>query len=65
MKNITVEDLAGNALSMACAHIQDELGIKTGDIAGIYFASEEGEEVLHIFKKYIEREIFYKGLPND
>ena len=35
-----IDDLAGNALSQACAYIQDALGVKTGDTAGLFFSGE-------------------------
>ena len=31
-----VRDLAGDALNVACKHIQDIIGVETGDLAGMY-----------------------------
>jgi len=33
-----IQDLSENALHEACRHIQDALGVKTGDVGGIFFS---------------------------
>ena len=52
-----VKELAWDALNAACKHIQDELGIKTGDVAGMFFSGPNGDDVLRIFEEYAEAEI--------
>jgi hypothetical protein len=55
-KELVVQD----ALNKACAYIQDQVGQKTGDIAGLFFTGEK-EDVIHgIFMQYLEREIACK-----
>lgn len=60
-----IEDLAGNALSQACAYIQDELGVKTGDLAGLFLTGEPQDTIESILRDYIRREIEFKELPTD
>jgi len=60
-----IEDLAGNALSEACAYIQDKLGVKTGDLAGLFFTGEPQDIIESILQDYIRREIEFKELPID
>ena len=38
MTNEDVRDLAGDALNVACKHIQDIIGVETGDLAGMTLA---------------------------
>jgi len=60
-----IEDLAGNALSHACAYIQDQMNIKTGDIAGLFFSGENLEVIESILQDYIKMEVQFKELPTD
>lgn len=46
-----------DALDAAARHIQDQLGIETGDIAGLYFQGDTLEIPLSIFEAYIQTEI--------
>jgi len=55
-KNI-VED----ALNLAIKHIQDEIEVKNGDFAGVYFSGEKWEELQTIFKNYLDAEIKNKN----
>ncbi len=60
-----IEDLAGNALSQACAYIQDQLKVKTGDLAGLFLTGEPQDTIESILRDYIRREIEFKELPTD
>lgn len=60
-----IEDLAGNALSQACAYIQDQLGVKTGDLAGLFLTGEYQDIIESILQDYIKREIEFKELATD
>jgi hypothetical protein len=63
MKTYTKEEIrtiAENALHHACSYMQDEIGVKTGDYAGLYFTSEIGDEIHAIFEKYIRQEISFR-----
>jgi hypothetical protein len=64
MNKQEIEALAGNALSQACAYIQDHLNVKTGDLAGLFFTGEPQDIVESIFQDYIRREIEFKNLDN-
>ena len=55
-----IKELAENALHHACAFIQDELGQKHGDIAGIFFTGEKEDKIHAIFKDYIKTELAFK-----
>jgi len=63
MKTYTKEEIriiAENALHQACSYMQDEIGVKTGDYAGLYFTSEIGDEIHAIFDQYIRQEILFR-----
>jgi hypothetical protein len=55
-----IQNLAENALHEACRHIQDALGVTTGDTAGIFFCGENEAEIYEIFSKYIKTELWIK-----
>ena len=55
-----IQDLAENALHEACRYIQDELGVKTGDTAGLFFSGQQEDEIHEIFSQYIETELMVK-----
>lgn len=61
MKSLTSEqiaDLANDAANVAIAHIQEKLGIPTGDFAGLYFSGGDNWNVLTtILFDYIYTEI--------
>ena len=65
MNDQDIKDLAENALHHACAFIQDALGQKYGDIAGMFFTGEKEDEIHAMFEDYIKTEITFKELPND
>jgi hypothetical protein len=52
-----INDLAGSALDIACAFIQEQMNIKTGDLAGLYFSGNRKEIIESIFQDYIRQEI--------
>jgi len=56
-ESLDVDKIAVGALDAACASIQDELGVTTGDLAGMFFSGEAAEQVLKVFKAYIRLEI--------
>ena len=60
MNKQEIQNLAENALHEACRHIQDALGVKTGDTAGLFFCGEVEDEVHAFFRRYIETELMVK-----
>ena len=64
MDNQKINDLAFEALNKACLHIQETLGIETGDFAGIFFSGIEGERIIDIFSNYISEELADKYQRN-
>jgi len=56
-----IQELAENALHEACRHIQDALGVKTGDTAGMFFCGQQEDEIHQIFCRYIETELMFKS----
>jgi hypothetical protein len=59
-----IQNLAENALHEACRHIQDALGIQSGDTAGLFFTGAREEVVLDIFTAYIDTELMLKDLSD-
>ena len=57
-----IQDLSENALHEACRHIQDALGVKTGDVGGIFFSGENQDRIESILRDYIRTEIQFKDL---
>ena len=55
-----IQELAENALHEACRHIQDALGVTTGDTAGLFFCGENEVAIYEIFSKYIQVELMFK-----
>lgn len=51
--------LARDALDAAARHIQDALGVETGDLAGLFFIGDKEEAMLAILEDYIKSEINY------
>ena len=54
-----IAELAAEALNAAVSHIQDKLGVETGDFAGLYFSGIREEAMEAVFKQYIEQEIHW------
>lgn len=62
MKLFTENDaieLADYALHQACLVIQDSLGVKSGDVAGLFFTGEKGDQFIALMKQYIFMELSY------
>lgn len=55
-------EIVEQALHEACAYIQNQLGVKTGDTAGLFFCGENEEIIYEVFNRYLEEELRY-GLP--
>ena len=55
------EQLADDALNVAVRHIQDALGVESGDQAAYFFSGHEGGTLLSVLEKYIESELFFKN----
>lgn len=58
-----INDLADEALNVACKHIQDKLGVKFGDVAGLYFSGPVDEQIRIILAGYIKSELNWMGQP--
>jgi hypothetical protein len=56
LTNNEIDSLAEDAVNVAVKHIQDKLGIKAGDFAGIFFSYDD--YVFKVFKEYIRGEMF-------
>ncbi|MDI3258386.1 MAG: hypothetical protein QJR02_01495 [Sinobacteraceae bacterium] len=56
---LSAEALAEGALDAACRYIQDRLGVKTGDVAGVFFSGVVGDEVKHRLAGYVQLEKQY------
>ena len=58
-----IRDLADDALNVACKHIQDKLGVPTGDVAGMFFSGPVDEQIRIILEGYIRSELNWMGVP--
>ena len=58
-----VEELAERALDAACLVIQDELGVKSGDLAAHFFSGSNEKEIMLILRRYIQSEINFANWP--
>ena len=61
--NIHPEDvdlLAWDALNAACSNIQDAIKQPNGDVAGVFFSGEKGEQILSILQEYIRLELSFR-----
>ena len=63
--NQEINDLAESALDVACAFIQEQMNIETGDVAGIFFSGDNQKIIESILKNYIKTEIQFKDLPTE
>jgi hypothetical protein len=61
--NKEINDLAGSALDIACAFIQEQLNVETGDLAGLFFSGKAKEMILEVLQDYISHEIQFNELP--
>jgi len=57
MTQENVQDLADQALNEACRHIQEVIGIQTGDVAGMFFTGENKDLIEEILREYISLEL--------
>ena len=57
MLQIKKREIIEQALHEACAYMQNQLGVKTGDRAGLFFCGENEETVYEIFGRYLEEEL--------
>jgi hypothetical protein len=55
-------EIIEQALHEACAYMQNQLGVKTGDTAGLFFCGENEEIIYEVFDRYLEEELRY-ALP--
>ncbi len=55
-----INDLAESALNVACAFIQEQLNVSTGDLAGIFFTGKSKDIILEVLQDYISQEIQFK-----
>lgn len=58
---IDADDLAREALDVAVRHIQDKIGQKFGDEAGLFFQGRNEDVIVEIFKEYIADELDAMG----
>lgn len=57
MNQEQMTQLADDAANEAVRHIQDKLGIESGDFAGLYFSGNKWEVLLQVLVGYICAEI--------
>jgi hypothetical protein len=55
-----VSNLAEQALDEACRHIQDVIGVQTGDVAGIYFTGANKDAIEAVLRRYINLELSFR-----
>ncbi len=55
-----VSNLAEQALDEACRHIQDVIGVQTGDVAGIYFSGSNKDAIEAVLRRYINLELSFR-----
>jgi hypothetical protein len=56
-----INDIAQIGLDAACFAIQEKLGQKYGDLAGVFFSGLQEDMILSILKSYIQTEINFAG----
>ena len=61
MKDEQIRWLADQALNEACRHIQDVIGIDTGDVAGMFFSGDNKDQIEEILREYISLELQIKS----
>ena len=60
MNKTQKREIVENALHEACAYIQNQLGVKTGDTAGVFFCGEHEDTIHNLFSQYLDLEISYQ-----
>lgn len=53
-----IRDLADDAANSAVRHIQDALGIQSGDSAGLHFSGDNWDSLVDILSTYIQYELY-------
>ena len=56
-----IRDLADQALNEACRHIQEVIGVPTGDLAGMFFTGDNKDLIEEILREYISLELQIKS----
>ena len=56
----SVAAIAESAINTAVREIQDQLGVETGDLAGMFFSGEVHERLMRTFSYYIKCELAMK-----
>lgn len=56
-----VKNLAEEALNEACRHIQDVIGVESGDLASMFFSGKNQDLIQEILSRYIESELTFKN----
>jgi hypothetical protein len=57
MNEDNIRDLADQALNEACRHIQEVIGVPTGDLAGMFFSGDNKDLIEEILREYISLEL--------
>jgi hypothetical protein len=65
MNKQDIQNLAENALHEACRHIQDALGVTSGQNASYFFSGEKEDTIYQIFRQYIDDELMIKAYENE
>lgn len=62
MNDVEIKALANAALDAAALHIQNHMGVDSGDVAGQYFSGTCGDSIIKILESYICTEINFHTL---
>jgi hypothetical protein len=54
---VETESLADDALEAAIKHVQERLGVESGDVAAQFFTGKAEDVIKRVLIKYIEQEI--------
>lgn len=57
MTNEQIKDLADAAANEAVRHVQDALGVPTGDFAALYFSGDRWDALIEILSDYVRAEV--------
>lgn len=63
--NNEIQELASSALDIACAFIQEQMNVQTGDLAGLFFTGKPQAIIESIFQDYIRSEIQNMEIPTE
>lgn len=53
----SINAIAESAINAAVREIQEQLGVETGDLAGIFFSGEVNDRLMCMFTLYIKSEL--------